>query len=96
MVCYQWLKPPLLGLKLCFGISKGGVGWDAEEIILLTIVEKTASRRVRITTSGVHYFSYNSMARRQLFLTSYIYQYTAIQKSGVKFFYAHQGCIYFI
>ncbi len=37
LVCYQLLKPPLLGLKLCFEISKGGVRWDAEEIILLTI-----------------------------------------------------------
>ncbi len=30
---------------------------------------KSASRRDRITTSGVHYFSNNSTARRQLFLT---------------------------
>ncbi len=36
-VCYQRLKPPLLGLKWRFGISNGGDGWDAEEITLLTI-----------------------------------------------------------
>ncbi len=36
-ICYQRLKPLLLGLKWRFGISKGGDGWDAEEIILLTI-----------------------------------------------------------
>ncbi len=35
-VCYQRLKPPLLGIKWRYGISNGGDGWDAEEIILLT------------------------------------------------------------
>lgn len=27
-----YVKGPLLGLKLCFGISNGGIGWDAQEI----------------------------------------------------------------
>ncbi len=34
----------------------------------------TASRRDRITTLGVHYFSYNSTVRHQLFLTYSIQQ----------------------